>query len=245
MSFFSELKTLYQVTLRPIRAKDHGSRMEAFYGGQAEAYDDFRRKILKGREAVYGAIDTPKDGVWVDMGGGTASNLEYLGERIHDLKKVYVVDLSGSMLNIARRRAEQRKWTNVETVEADVTKFKPAEGQADVVTFSYSLTMIPDWFAALENALAILKPGGQIGIADFYISRKHVAEGSYQHGWLSRAFWPVYFGTNNVYPSPDHIPYLQRHFEQIALKQETTRFPYQILLRVPYYTFIGRKSVEM
>ena len=38
-------------------------------------------------------------------------------------------------------------------VEADAATFRPAEGQADVVTFSYSLTMIPDWFTALETAL--------------------------------------------------------------------------------------------
>ena len=242
MSLLSELKTLYQVTLRPIRGKDHGSRMENFYGGQAEAYDDFRRKILKGREHLYGSIDAPKGGVWVDLGGGTASNLEYLGESIRDLKKVYVVDLAGSMLAVARRRAEDRGWTNVETVEADVIKFRPAEGQADVVTFSYSLTMIPDWFAALENAWAMLKPGGRIGVVDFYVSRKFAPEGQRQHGWLARSFLPVYFGTNNVYPSPDHIPYLQSRFEQVELTEGTTRFPYQFRMKVPYYTFIGRKE---
>jgi S-adenosylmethionine-diacylgycerolhomoserine-N-methlytransferase len=243
MSLTGHLKTLYQVTMRPVRGKDHGSRMENFYGGQAEAYDDFRRKMLKGREKLYQSIDVPKDGVWIDMGGGTASNLEYLGERIHDLRKVYVVDLAGSMLEIARRRAEDRGWKNVETVEADVTKFTPVEGQADVVAFSYSLTMIPDWFAALENARSLLKPGGQIGIVDFYVSRKFATDGQHQHGWLARSFWPVYFATNNVFPSPDHIPYLQRHFEQLELVEGTTRFPYQFRLPVPYYSFRGRKPV--
>jgi S-adenosylmethionine-diacylgycerolhomoserine-N-methlytransferase len=242
MSFLADLKTLYQVTMRPIRGGDHGSRMENFYGGQAEAYDEFRRKMLRGREDVYGAIDVPAGGVWVDMGGGTASNLEYLGASISRLKKVYVVDLAGSMLAVARRRAERRGWTNVETVEADVTTFCPAEGAADVVTFSYSLTMVPDWFAALENARAILKPGGQIGVVDFYVSRKFPTEGRRRHGWLARSFWPVYFATNNVYPSPDHIPYLEHHFDVIALTEGTTRFPYQFRLPVPYYTFLGRKK---
>ena len=30
--------------------------------------------------------------------------------------------------------------------------------------FSYTLSMIPDWFAALENARRLLKPGGTIGV---------------------------------------------------------------------------------
>ncbi|HLA85508.1 MAG TPA: class I SAM-dependent methyltransferase [Thermoguttaceae bacterium] len=227
--------------MRPIRGSDHGSRMENFYGGQAEAYDEFRRKMLKGRDEVYGRIDAPADGVWVDMGGGTASNLEYLGASIARLKKIYVVDLAGSMLAVARRRAERHGWTNVETVEADVTTFRPAEGAADVVTFSYSLTMVPDWFAALENARAILKPGGQISVVDFYVSRKHPAECRRRHGWLARSFWPIYFATNNVFPSPDHIPYLERRFTTIRLTEGTTRFPYQFRLPVPYYTFLGRK----
>jgi S-adenosylmethionine-diacylgycerolhomoserine-N-methlytransferase len=244
MSLRAHLKTLYQVTMRPIRGTDHGARMEDFYGGQAEAYDDFRRKMLRGREDVYGKIDVPTGGIWVDMGGGTASNLEYLGSRISQLKKVYVVDLAGSMLKVARNRAEKHGWTNVETVEADVTTFQPPEGTADVVTFSYSLTMIPDWFAALENARALLKPGGQIGVVDFYVSRKFPAEGHHRHGWLARSFWPIYFGTNNVFPSPDHIPYLHRHFEPVQLTEGYTRFPYQFRLPVPYYTFIGRKPID-
>ncbi len=244
MSFFSHVKTLYQVTMRPIRGTDHAARMEDFYAGQAEAYDDFRRKLLRGREEVYQTIDVPDGGVWVDMGGGTASNLEYLGERITKLKKIYVVDLAGSMLEIARRRAEAHGWTNVETVEADVTTFRLPEGAADVVTFSYSLTMVPDWFAALENAHSILKPGGQIGVVDFYVSRKFPAEGRRRHGPLARWFWPIYFATNNVFPSPDHIPYLHRRFEPVQLTEGKTRFPYQFRLPVPYYTFIGRKPVE-
>ena len=33
----------------------------------------------------------------------------------------------------------------------------------DIATCSYSLSMIPDWYAAIDNALANLKPGGQLG----------------------------------------------------------------------------------
>ena len=37
-------------------------------------------------------------------------------------------------------------------------------GTVDVVTFSYALTMIPDWRAAIRNAFRMLKPGGRIGV---------------------------------------------------------------------------------
>ena len=58
-----------------------------------------------------------------------------------------------------------------------MTTFEP-EGPADVVTFSYSLTMIPDWVRALEQAWALLKPGGTIGIVDFYVASQTAPERS-------------------------------------------------------------------
>jgi S-adenosylmethionine-diacylgycerolhomoserine-N-methlytransferase len=152
-----------------------------------------------------------------------------------------VLDLSPSLLEIARKRIASRGWTNVETVEADATTFQPASGPVDVVTFSYSLTMIPDWFAAIENALAILKPGGLIGVADFYISRKYPRDGLTRHGAFTRMFWPLYFSMDNVFPSPDHVPFLHRHFEPVKFEEHRSKVPYLPLLRTPYYLFVGRK----
>jgi S-adenosylmethionine-diacylgycerolhomoserine-N-methlytransferase len=241
MGFFSDMKILYHMVLKPVRGDSHAERMESFYGGQADAYDDFRRRLLKGREEMYASVPKPECGVWVDMGGGTGSNIENLADDIDKLKKVYVVDLSESLLKVASERFEARGWNNAEAVVADATKFRPPEGQADVVTFSYSLTMIPDWFAAIENALAMLKPGGHIGVVDFYVGRKYPAEGTKKHRWLSRTIWPPWFSTDNVFPSPDHLPFLRHHFEQVDLVEERSRMPYVPFFRTPYYQFVGRK----
>ena len=195
MGFFSDLKILYHLALKPVRGKDHAARMENFYAGQAEAYDDFRKRLLKGRQELWNLIDIPAGGTWLDMGGGTGANLDYFssppaplsprgrgagGEgaadpaRLAGLEKIYVLDLSHSLLEIAQKRIADKGWTNVETIEADATTYKPP-GPVDVVTFSYSLTMIPDWFAAIENALAMLRPGGVLGVVDFYVARKYPA----------------------------------------------------------------------
>jgi len=110
-----------------------------------------------------------------------------------------------------------------------------------VVTFSYSLTMIPDWFAAIENALSILKPGGTIGVVDFYVSRKYAASGLTRHGWWTRTFWPSWFSLDNVFPSPDHVPFLHRHFDVLHFEEHRAKVPYLPGARVPYYLFVGRK----
>ena len=241
MTLASDLKILYHLALKPVRGKDHAARMESFYAGQAEAYDDFRKRLLKGRQELWNLIQPPAGGTWVDMGGGTGGNLDYFGDRINQLGKIYVLDLSHSLLEVAKKRIAASGWTNVETALADATTFRPPGGPVDVVTFSYSLTMIPDWFAAIENALSILKPGGQIGVVDFYISRKHASNGSAHHGWLTRTFWPTWFALDNVFPSPDHVPFLHRHFDVLHFEEHRAKMPYMPLARVPYYLFVGRK----
>lgn len=244
MAFFSDMKVLYHMLVKPVRGDDHAERMESFYGGQADAYDDFRKRLLQGREELWTTLEKPDGAVWVDMGGGTGSNIEYLAGAMDRLQKVYVVDLSDSLLKVASQRFEERGWTNASAVKADATTFCPEEGYADVVTFSYSLTMIPDWFAAIENAKRILKPGGQIGVVDFYVGRKFAAKNTQQHRWLSRTLWQPWFATDNVFPSPDHLPFLRHHFEQSHLVEERKRMPYVPLLKTPYYQFIGNKPAE-
>ena len=242
MGTLSDLKVLFHLAPRPTRGKDHAARLENFYGPQAQEYDDFRRRLLKGRRPLYEAIDAPEGGVWVDLGGGTGSNLELLGGGLEKLKKVYLVDLSPSLLRIANERIERHGWKNVVTVEADATRFQLPDGPADVVTFSYSLTMIPNWFAALAGAAAMLRPGGLVGVVDFYVSRKYPPDTRVRHRWSTRTFWPIWFSLNNVFPSPDHVPYLNRNFEVVQFTEYRAKVPYLPLVRVPYYTFIGRKG---
>lgn len=242
MSIASDLKVLYHMVLKPIRGKDHASRLESFYSGQAEAYDDFRKRLLKGREEMYKQVPVPEGGLWVDMGGGTGSNLEYIAESVPKMRRVLVVDLSPSLLQIASKRIAARGWTNAAAVEADACIYQPAEGPADVVTFSYSLTMIPDWFAAIDNAIAMLRPGGVLGVVDFYVSRKYPAGNLRRHSWFTRTFWPAWFASDNVFPSPDHVPYLHRKLEPLRFEEYYAKVPYIPFVRTPYYIFIGRKK---
>jgi len=87
MSFFAELKTLYSVTLKRFHGADAAARVESFYEGQAENFDDFRKRLLHGRRDLFVSIEAPPGGVWVDMGGGTGWNLEQLGPRLAPLAK--------------------------------------------------------------------------------------------------------------------------------------------------------------
>ena len=84
---------------------------------------------------------------------------------------------------------------------------------------------IPDWFAAIDHAFELLKPGGTIGVVDFYVSRKYPAEGHIRHSQATQFFWPTMFRNDNVYPSPDHVPYLHRKFVPQKFVEARARVP--------------------
>jgi len=240
----NEFFTVLHILFVPIKGVTHKERLESFYKLQANNYDAFRKKLLHGREDLISNIEAR--GVWVDMGGGTGFNVEEMDRqgKLSKFDKVYIVDLSPSLLERAKQRIDEKGWKNVVVVEADATLWSP-ESQVDVVTFSYSLTMIPDWFLAVENAMNFLKPGGIFGVVDFYVSRKYTGRDYYGnslkcHRWIVRTFWQLWFGFDNVNLNADHLPYMLSHFQQIFLRELFANVPYIPLLRVPYYIFIGR-----
>ena len=150
---------------RRVRGATHAERLESFYAAQADGYDTFRRRLLHGREQMiraatfHSARGGTNGGIWADLGGGTGANLEMVGEEIvMSFAKIYVVDLCPSLLAVARKRCAERGWHHVECVEADATQWvaEEGEGKLSLVTFSYSLTMVPDWWAAIQQVCAFI-----------------------------------------------------------------------------------------
>jgi len=243
-TLIQEFKTLMHLTLPTRYGDTQSARLTAFYDKQSLSYDLFRDRLLHGREQLMRAIPIPIEGTLVDLGGGTARNIEWLGKRLEMVSSVTVVDLCGSLLRIADQRIRDNGWRNVKTRLADVTTYAPSEGLVDAVTFSYSLTMIPNWFDAVDNAYAMLRPGGHIGIVDFYVSEKWPLDGMVRHSGFDRNFWPAWFGYSNVFLNPDHVTYLRRLFEMTRLDERKGKVPYLPGLKAPYYLFVGRKPFK-
>jgi len=249
--YFNEINVLYSICMHPVHGEDHQARLESFYASQASNYDAFRRKLLKGREQLIEELRKQRlGGVWVDMGGGTGANLEMAGsEMIGKFSKVYIVDLSTSLLAVARQRAEKNGWKNVECVEGDATTWVPPEGKhsVSVVSFSYSLTMIPDWFKAVDHARdVLLNPRhGICGVVDFYVARKYPSSGMASHSWFQRNFWPMWFANDNVNLNPNHLPYLKYKFTERTRNEKSASVPYigLFLPNVPIYIFVGDRKM--
>ena len=154
------------------------------------------------------------------------------------------MDLCEPLIRVAEERIRRLRWTNVSVVRADAATYVPEDGLIDVVLFSYSLTMMPNWFGAVDQAWKMLRPGGVIGATDFYISRRYPEPGLRRHSRWQQMFWPACFRWHNVFLSPDHLPYLRYRFETLSLTEHLGRMPFMAGMRAPYYVFVGRKTAS-
>ena len=235
----ADSRVLWQMLRGQSRAGSAAERLQAFYAPQASRYDAFRERLLHGRAELIERLPTPRDGVIVELGGGTGSNTERFGGRLQALRRYVLVDLCPALLEQAQPRA--RLYGNVELVEADVTLFRPPE-PVDCVFFSYALTMIDDWRAALANAMAMLKPGGTLGVVDFYVSAAKPQPGFVRHSRWDRWFWRRWFAHDGVMLSPDHLETLASAMPESVRLERRGAIAYLPGLSVPYYIFVGRKG---
>ena len=223
------------------KSASHAQNLQSFYGAQAQDYDRFRERLLRGREALIARLlaQLPAQACVVELGGGTGRNLDFFGDRLGDITGFDLVDLCPALLDRARQRIA--RYPQVRMIEADATTYVPG-APVDCVYFSYSLTMIPDWRVALANALAMLKPGGLLGVVDFYTSAAKPAPGLARHGAFTRHFWPRWFAHDGVRLNPAHLATLRADLPRHELSEHRAAVPYLPLLRVPYYVFVGRKT---
>ncbi len=230
------------ILLQMLRGRSHSGshqqQLEEFYSTQAGNYDAFRARLLHGRRELIEHMEIQPGLYIAELGAGTGQNLQYLEYPLQAYPEIYLVDLCPSLLKVARQR--YRELHNIHVIEADVTSFQP-EQQLDRVYFSYALTMIPGWKAAIDRAINMLKPGGLIGVVDFYISGAAPDKMMVQHGYLARKFWKTWFAHDGVNLTPEHLRYLSTVTDTVSLEQSRGKIPYLPFLKAPFYIFVGQK----
>lgn len=100
----------------------------------------------------------------IDVGVGTGRILEVFANRIG---KGVGVDVSHSMLNVARLNLDRAGLTNCSVRQADVCALPFDDASADLVTVHQVLHYLDDPAIAITECARVLKPGGVLLIADF------------------------------------------------------------------------------
>lgn len=189
---------------------------------------------------------------------------------------IYLVDLSPSLCEVARRRFERLGW-DVKIVCQDARSFRLDEYEgvwlgppsilspwndhdfgrsnllesrphgkgADLITMSYSLSMIPDYYSVVDSISSLLSPGGLIGVVDFYVqsivetSGRNYTGGVFNRhvNWLGRVFWRAWFDVDRVGLEGARRDYLEYRFGTLKTADQRN----YLLGGIPYYIFLGNQ----
>ncbi len=156
----------------PTAAQTADVLMDRVYRRQRHFYDATRKYFLLGRDTLIARIRPPAGGTVIEIGCGTGRNL-IAAARAYADARLFGLDVSSEMLSTARANIRQAGLESRITLAlGDAARFDSQElfGRAafDRAFFSYSLSMIPAWRDALEQALAIVEPaGGRLLVVDF------------------------------------------------------------------------------
>ncbi len=149
----------------------HGALMDAVYKNQRYFYDATRKYYLLGRDRLVRRLAPPDGGTVLEVGCGTGRNL-ILAARRYPEAKFYGFDISEAMLETARAKIESAGLSDRVTVaQGDATNFSVKNlfglESVDRVFCSYTLSMIPDWRAAIRCSVAALSENGALHVVDF------------------------------------------------------------------------------
>ena len=149
----------------------HGEAMDQMYRFQRHIYDASRRYYLLGRDQLLDRLAPPPSGSILEIGCGTGRNLIGAAQRYGDAK-LFGIDISQEMLKTALgAMGRLGLGKRVCVACADATSFDSiatlGQRRFDRIYFSYTLSMIPEWQAALRHAFSLLSKNGELHIVDF------------------------------------------------------------------------------
>ncbi|MBG1232615.1 class I SAM-dependent methyltransferase [Aestuariivirga litoralis] len=161
----------------------HAESMDRIYGVQRHFYDATRAYYLLGRDRMLDQLDLAPGETALEIGCGTGRNLIGAARR-YPQAKFFGFDISSEMLRSAERSTAGAN--NITLALGDATQFNATtmfgQAQFDRLYFSYTLSMIPDWQAALTQAFAAVKPGGALHVVDF-------GDCAHLPGWFKRGLY--------------------------------------------------------
>ncbi|WP_181707285.1 class I SAM-dependent methyltransferase [Chthonobacter rhizosphaerae] len=172
------------------RPGNHAAAMDRMYRYTRHIYDITRKPYLLGRDRMIAELDVPPGGTVLELGCGTGRNLVAVARRYPDCR-LFGVDISAEMLHTAGATIDAAGLTHRITLSpGDATAFDAASAfglpRFDRVYFSYAVSMIPDWVAALKEADRLTAPGGRLAVVDFGdAAHLGALPRRLLHGWLA------------------------------------------------------------
>lgn len=101
----------------------------------------------------------------VDLACGTGQNFPLVEQAIGPDGRIVGVDLTDAMLAQAERRIEEKGWSNVSLVQADVTGYT-FPGEIDAILSTYAFSHLPEYGDLISRGAEALAGGGRWVVLD-------------------------------------------------------------------------------
>jgi demethylmenaquinone methyltransferase/2-methoxy-6-polyprenyl-1,4-benzoquinol methylase len=156
---------------RPFRRYSAGARWYDVLSGERWVY-------RAGRVAGIRLMNLREGDVVLDLGCGTGLNFPLLRAAVGESGRVYGIDRSADMLDVARRRIAREGWRNVVVMEADASALDVdglrrmlrddiGRDTADALLATYALSVMrsaaPEAWA---RAVSLVRSGGVLAVVD-------------------------------------------------------------------------------
>ncbi|MEI6576578.1 MAG: methyltransferase domain-containing protein [Bacteroidota bacterium] len=106
--------------------------------------------------------------VCVDLGSGRGTDALRMAEIVGDTGFIYGIDISGGMIDKARKSAEKFGVLNVCFIQSELEQITLPDRTADLVISNCTLNHASDKLAVWKEIFRILKKDGRFVISDIY-----------------------------------------------------------------------------